>query len=129
MLHEPGPYDLMVPVGVHNIVAFGDKNENLIYDKGESVGQILNAEKVSPPAGGVAGQLDIVLSESNHQKIDFPVGFQIQPKAHNQFHSTCPGAIAEIDNFLFSDEYGKKGFWTPLEFYEEIGGNVYFLEA
>ena len=31
MLHEPGPYDLMVPVGTHHIVAFGDKNKNLIY--------------------------------------------------------------------------------------------------
>ena len=43
MLHEPGPYELMVPVGIHNIVAFGDKNKNLIYDKGEPAGQILTA--------------------------------------------------------------------------------------
>ena len=60
-LHEPGPYELMVPVGTHNIVAFGDKNKNLIYDKGEPAGQILSAEQVSAPAGGVAGNLDIVI--------------------------------------------------------------------
>jgi len=42
-LHEPGPYELMVPVGTHNIVAFGDRNKNLSYDKGEPAGQILNA--------------------------------------------------------------------------------------
>ena len=34
-LHELGSYELMVPKGTHNIVAFGDKNKNLIYDKGE----------------------------------------------------------------------------------------------
>ncbi len=129
MLHEPGPYELMVPVGIHNIVAFGDKNKNLIYDKGEPAGQILTAEQVSAPAGGVAGNLDIVLSEQNRPKMDFPVGFRIQPKAHQKFHSTCPGAIAEMDDFLFSDEYGKKGFWNGIAFFKEIGGNVYFLEA
>ncbi len=129
MLHEPGPYELMVPVGVHNIVAFGDKNKNLLYDKGEPAGQILSAEQVSAPAGGVAGNLNIHLSEHNHPKVDFPVGYQIQPKAHKKFHSTCPGAIAKVDDYLFSEEYGKKGFWAGLEFFKEIGGNVYFLEA
>ena len=29
-LHEHGAYELMVPKGVHNIVAFGDENETLI---------------------------------------------------------------------------------------------------
>lgn len=129
MLHEPGPYELMVPVGTHHIIAFGDKNKNLIYDKGEPAGQILTAERVSASAGGVAGNLDIVLLEKNSSKMDFPVGFQIQPKAHKKFYSTCPGAIAKMDDVLFSDEYGKKGFWTGIEFFEEIGGNVYFLEA
>ena len=127
-LHEPGPYELMVPVGIHNIVAFFDKNKNLIFEKGEPAGQILTAEKVSTPAGGVAGNLDIVLLEQNHTKIDFPVGFQIQPKAHKKLHSTSPGAIAQMDDFLFSDEYGEKGFWAGLEFFKEVGGNVYFLE-
>lgn len=127
-LHEPGPYELMVTIGTHNIVAFGDMNKNLIYDKGEPAGQILSAEQVSAPAGGVAGNLDIVLSEQNSKKIDFPVGTEIPPKEHGEFHSTCPGAIAEMDDFLFSDEYGEKGFWAPLKFFREIGGNIYFLE-
>ncbi len=127
-LHEPGPYELMVSTGTYNIVAFGDRNKNLIYDKGEPAGQILSAEQVSAPAGGVAGNLDIVISEQNSTKIDFPVGSTIPPKEHKQFHSTGPGAIANIDDYLFSDEYGKKGFWTAIEFFREISGNVYFLE-
>ena len=128
-LHELGPYELMVPKGTHNIVAFGDKNKNLIYDNGEPAGQILSAEQVSTPAGGVAGNLDIVIKEQNNSKIDFPIGAKMPPKKYKNFHSTCPGAIANMDDFVFSDEYGEKGFWTGLEFFREIGGNVYFLDA
>ena len=128
-LHELGPYELMVPKGTHNIVAFGDKNKNLIYDKREPAGQILSAEQVSTPAGGVAGNLDIVITEQNSHKIDLPVESKMPPKEYKGFHSTCPGAIANMDDFVFSDEYGKRGFWTGLEFFKEIGGNVYFLEV
>lgn len=128
MLHEPGPYELMVPEGEHNIVAFGDKNKNLTYEEGEPAAQILGAEEVSPVVGGVSGELNLVLADQEGKPIDLPLGFHIQPKGHNTFHSTCPGAIADLDNILFSDEYGKKGFWTPLEFFDEVGGNVYFLE-
>ena len=127
-LHEPGPYELMVPTGTHNIVAFGDMNKNLIYDNGEPAGQILSAEQVSPPVGGVAGNLDIVITEKNSNKIDLPIGSEMPPKTYEGFHSTCPGAIANLDDTIFSDEYGKKGFWAGLEFFREIGGNVYFLE-
>ena len=128
-LHELGPYELMVPEGTHNIVAFGDKNKNLIYDKGEPAGQILSAEQVSTPAGGVAGNLDIVITEQNSNEIDFPIGSELPQKEYKNFHSTCPGAIANMDDFVFSDEYGEKGYWNGLEFFREIGGNVYFLEA
>ena len=128
-LHEIGPYELIVSKGKHNIVAFVDKNKNLIYDEEEPAGQILSGEQVSTPAGGVTGNLDIVISEQSSKKIDFPAGSKIPPKGYKNFHSTCPGAIAEINDVIFSDEYGKKGFWTSLEFFKEIGGNVYFLEA
>ncbi len=127
-LHEPGPYELMLPAGTYNIVAFGDKNINLIYDKGEPAGQILSVGQVSAPAGGVIGNLDIVISEQNSKKIDLPPGSKIPPKEYTEFHSTCPGAIAKMDDFVFSDEYGVKGLWNSMDFFREIGGNVYFLE-
>jgi len=127
-LHELGPYELMAPTGTRNIFAFGDKNRNLIYDKGEPAGQILNADQISDPAGGVTGHLDIVLSEQNSKKIDFPVGHKLPAKEYQFFHSTCPGAMAKLDDDLFSPEYGKKGFWAPVEFFKEFSGNIYFFE-
>ena len=108
MLHEPGPYELMVPVGTHHIIAFGDKNKNLIYDYGEPAGQILTAEQVSSPTGGVAGYLDIVLSEHHRSKIDFPVGFHIQPKAYKKFHSTRAGAMEFFVRFRLDMESNLK---------------------
>ena len=128
-LHEPGPYELMVPKGNYRIVAFGDENRNLIYDKGEAVGQYVTAEKISTPGGGVLKELDIVISTLNTGKTDFPIGSAMPPKKCKAFHSTLPGAIADLDDPLFSDEYGAKGLWAPLEFFMEVGGNVYFLEA
>ncbi|PLY01562.1 MAG: hypothetical protein C0623_05270, partial [Desulfuromonas sp.] len=127
-LHEQGPYELLVTIGAHNIVAFGDLNRNLVYDRGEPAGQLINAEQGAVPAGGVVGNLDIVMTEHDGNEIDFPVGSRLPPKEYDSFHSTAPGAIANIDDPLFSAEYGKKGFWAPMEFFREIGGNVYFLE-
>ena len=128
-LHEPGSYELMVPTGIHNIVAFGDKNRNLVYDEGEPAGQILSDERVQVPAGGVDGNLDIFISNQGGSKIDLPVGTSMPPKGHGGFHSTGVGAIASLDDFVFSEEYGQKGLWSMMEFFREVGGNVYFLEA
>jgi uncharacterized alpha/beta hydrolase family protein len=128
MLHEPGPYELMVPAGTHNIIAFIDKNRNLTYDYGEPAGQILSHELISTSAGGVVGDLDIVISERDNGKIDFPIGSKLPQKEYSGFYSTCPGAIINIEDNLFAEKYARKGFWAPLEFYKEIGGNIYFLE-
>jgi pimeloyl-ACP methyl ester carboxylesterase len=29
---------------------------------------------------------------------------------------------------VFSEEYGVKGYWEVIEFFKEVGCNVYFLE-
>ena len=128
-LHELGSYELIVPKGDYYIVAFGDKNKNLIYDKGEPVGQHLGGEPLSAPAGGVVSAIDIVISSPTTGKIDFPISTSLPPRKMKTSHYTSPGAIANLDNVLFSDEFGRKGFQTPLEFFKEVGGNIYFLEA
>ncbi len=127
-LHELGSYELFVPKGNFYIVAFGDKNKNSIYDKGEPAGQYLNGEQVTVPAGGVVGDLHILISNPSNGKIDLPLGSVMPPKKFKTFHCTSPGAIATLEDALFSDEYGNNGLWTPLEFFKEIGGNIYFLE-
>jgi pimeloyl-ACP methyl ester carboxylesterase len=68
------------------------------------------------------------MSKEPGNKADFPVGSKVPPKKYRGFHSTAPGAIARLDDELLSDDYANKGFWAPIEFFQEIGGNVYFLE-
>jgi hypothetical protein len=58
-LHELGPYELIVPKGNYHIVAFVDENRNLIYEKGEAVGQYVEENRVFAPAGGVVGDLNL----------------------------------------------------------------------
>jgi len=128
-LHELGSYELIVPKGNYHIVAFGDKNQNLIYDRGEPVGQYADSERVFTTAEGVVRDLDIMISNLKTGKTDFPIGFEMPPKKSKTFHCTSPGTIANLDDVLFSDEYGAKGFWSPLEFFKEVGGNIYFLES
>lgn len=127
-LHQLGPYELIVPKGNYSIVAFADKNRNLCYDIGEAAGQYVGAEYVNAPAGGVVLDLDIVISEPETVSIDFPVGSSVSFNGSKKFHSTSPGAIADLNDPLFSDAYGNKGYWLPLEFFKEVGGNVYFMD-
>ncbi|MBI5589258.1 MAG: alpha/beta hydrolase [Deltaproteobacteria bacterium] len=128
-LHQLGPYELIVPKGNYSIVAFADKNRNLCYDKGEAAGQYVGAEYVIAPAGGVVLDLDIVISEPETVSVDFPVGSPVAFDTSPKFHSTSPGAIADLDDPLFSEAFGNKGYWMPLEFFKEVGGNIYFLDA
>jgi len=127
-LHELAPYELMVPQGKYQVVAFADANRNWAYDAGEAAGQYAGADGVTAPVGGVVQQVDVVISRSPARAIDLPVGSAMPPKEVDISHSTAPGAIIDLNDVLFSDEYGRKGFWTPVEFFREVGGNVYFLE-
>lgn len=127
-LHTLGPYELIVPKGEYRVIAFADGNRNLVYDKGEPVGEYVGDEYVIAPAGGVVGELDIVVS-GQAADIGFPIGSAMPLNASTALHSTAPGAIADLGDALFSSEYGSKGLWMPLEFFREVGGNIYFLEA
>ena len=129
VLQGPGPYELMVPRGDYYVVAFADRNRNLVYDKDEPAGQYSGSEKFSASPGGVAGYLDIVLTDPGAIEIDFPAGSRIPGERSARLHYTSPGVIANLGDPLFSDEYARKGYWSALEFFKKVGGNIYFLEG
>jgi pimeloyl-ACP methyl ester carboxylesterase len=127
ILHDSGEYELMVAPGDYYVFGFWDKNSNLIYDAGEPAGQYGDPKVVSVPAGGVVLQIDFVIPEKGNE-IGLPQGFQISSVRPQKLQSRLAGAIADLDDERFADENGKKGFWEPVEFYKEFGGNIYFLE-
>ncbi len=127
VLHDFGEYELMVAKGNYKVFAYWDKNSNLIYDAGEPAGQYGDPKMVSAPAGGVVGGINISIPEKA-QNIDVPSGFEISAVKPHKLYSRLAGAIIDLDDELFSEEHGSKGYWEAVSFFKEFGGNIYFLE-
>lgn len=126
LLHEPGGFELIVPRGRYRLHAFGDLDGNLRVDAAEPVARYRGEPAVVASGGGLVGALDMVLG-SRRDAADLPVGFSIADRVALR-HSTQAGAIADLDSPLFSAERGRQGYWEPMRFFRELGGNVYFLE-
>jgi pimeloyl-ACP methyl ester carboxylesterase len=127
VLHDLGEFELMVAKGHYYVFAYWDKNSNLIYDAGEPAGQYGDPKMVSAPAGGVVPEINIAIPEKA-QTIEVPTGFEISSVKPEKLHSRLAGAIIDLDDERFSEEHGSKGFWEPVSFFKELGGNIYFLE-
>ena len=127
VLHEHGEFELMVRTGNYYVFAYWDKIGNLIFDAEEPAGQYGHPGTVAAPAGGVVPEINIAILEKG-LPVEAPPGFEIASTKPLKLHSRLAGAIADLDDDLFSEENGIKGFWEPASFYREIGGNIYFLE-
>ena len=127
VLHESGEYELAVDQGNYLVFAYWDKNSNLIYEEGEPAGQHGEAKMVRAPAVGVVFDIDVVIPEGD-QTIAIPYGTKITSVRPEKLYSRQAGDITDLDDERFSEENGMKGFWEPISFFKEIGGNIYFLE-
>ncbi len=127
VLHEAGEYELLVAKGNYYIIAYHDKNSNLVYDDGEPAGQYGPPAWVSAPAGGVVGDLNLEIPEKGRH-IDLPLGFAISKEKPQKLYSRQAGAILDFNDELFSEQNGQKGYWEGMKFFKTIGGNIYFVE-
>lgn len=126
VLHDSGEYEIAVGQGKYHIFAYHDKNSNLIYDPGEPAGQYGDPKVVRAPAVGVVYDIDIEIPEEG-RSIAIPHGTVISPAGPHKLYSRQSGVIADLDDERFSEDYGIKGFWEYGTFFEELGGNIYFL--
>ena len=127
VLHDSGEYELMVGQGNYYVFAFWDKNRNLIYEEGEPAGQYGDPKGVSVPAVGVVYDVDIVIPREG-RNIEIPYGSKIAPVKPDVLYSRQAGDVTDLDDERFSEENGIKGFWEPISFFKQFGGNIYFLE-
>ncbi|MES2036234.1 MAG: alpha/beta hydrolase [Pseudomonadota bacterium] len=126
VLHEPGAYELIVPKGQYSVFAFGDANANLRLDAGEPVGQYVSPS-IEATGTGLVAELNFVISTAGQAAV--PTGTVVAAApAGAKLHSTQVGAIAEMDQPIFSAESGKNGYWAPVDFFKKAGGNIYFLD-
>lgn len=128
LLHEAGGYELIVPKGEYGLFAFGDANGNLTFDAGEPFGAYATAP-VRADGKGALVNLDLVMAERHGpDQPAVPFGTRVAGHAAAAQHSTQIGAIADFSDARFSAESGRRGYWAPVEFFKETGGNIYFLE-
>ena len=128
VLSEPGQYEMLVPDGNYELFAFEDNNGDFYYNKGELAGYYGKPDKVKPQVGGAVFGLDIVLASQTKQPVSSFANMLVEFSGGKRKSSTSAGAIANLNDPVFSAEYGLSGFWTPLEFFKRVGCNIYFLE-
>ena len=128
VLSEPGQYEMLVPDGNYELFAFEDNNGDFSYNKGELAGYYGKPDKVKPQVGGAVFGLDIVLASQTKQPVSSFANMLVEFSGGKRKSSTSAGAIANLNDPVFSAEYGLSGFWTPLEFFKRVGCNIYFLE-
>ncbi|MCW5658671.1 MAG: alpha/beta hydrolase [Burkholderiaceae bacterium] len=124
LLHEAGGYELIVEKGEYGLFAFGDRNNNRIYDPGEPAGEYPGSGPVVASGQGVIAGLDIALIESPQRSLSLAPGTAFDVRLG---HSTQAGALANLDAPVFSAANGNRAYWAPMEFFKETGGNIYFL--
>jgi pimeloyl-ACP methyl ester carboxylesterase len=127
VLHGSGEYEIGVDHGKYYVFAFLDKNSNLIYDAGEPAGQYGNPKLVRASRVGVVYDIDMKIPKAG-SNIVVPPGTEIAAIKPKKLYSRQAGVIADLDDERFSEEYGSKGFWEPGPFFNQLGGNIYFLE-
>jgi pimeloyl-ACP methyl ester carboxylesterase len=126
-----GPFQFRISEGTSYLFAIEDENENLTWEDGEPVGWYGGARAKAiavPPASDIPG-LDIDLSR------DVPEGtaelramVAAGPQGNPNLVAAHAGDLADLDDARFSSENGRKGLWQPVEFLQQFGYGIYFLE-
>ncbi|PKN11145.1 MAG: hypothetical protein CVU70_00280, partial [Deltaproteobacteria bacterium HGW-Deltaproteobacteria-5] len=128
VLSGSGQYEIVVQEGNYEIFAFEDQNGDLSYSRNEWAGYYGKPDKVTAQMGGVVFGLDIILRPE--AEYPGPV-FTSALKAFsggNRKPSTSAGAVANLEDPVFSAENGLAGFWAPLEYFKKTGCNIFFTE-
>ncbi len=117
-LHEPGSYELIVPHGEYALFAFADDNGNGRPDPGEDAAAHADGRLVATQSMALVLGLDMTLGGA--------VSVPTPPVAAGP-RGTQVGALLDLDAPEFASEQGRRGYWEPLDFFRELGGNVWFV--
>jgi pimeloyl-ACP methyl ester carboxylesterase len=128
VLSGSGQYEILVQEGNYEIFAFEDQNGDLSYSRNEWAGYYGKPDKVTTQMGGVVFGLDIILRpEAEHPGPVFTSALKAF-SGGNRKPSTSAGAVANLEDPVFSAENGLAGFWAPLEYFKKTGCNIFFIE-
>jgi pimeloyl-ACP methyl ester carboxylesterase len=122
-LHEPGGYELIVGDGDYTVIAYADADGNGRPDSRDLAGRYKDVVQVEDARLVSLLDFDLTTSGASALRDDLPLALPDVSR-----HSTQVGALADLDAPEFSAASGREGYWTPMEAFRRIGGNVYFIE-
>ncbi len=138
MLHEPGPYELLVRKGRSMFLPFEDADRNLRLRSGRTGGDRpgRRPRPVHRRAGrrARADMAVVLFLRPGNRKIRRPAWCPptFRPGAPQAGfagrHSTQAGAPIDLNDSRLSAEEGVRGFWSPLEFFPGARRQTSILE-
>jgi pimeloyl-ACP methyl ester carboxylesterase len=128
VLDESGPYELMVSKGRYQVLAFGDENRDLVFEKDEPFGKYGDKMPSWIDAGEIEVTPEIAISAENKSTPDCPFGLSVSEDKPENLRTRPTGEIADLKDHIFDEGFGAQGYWSPRNFLREIGANIFLLE-
>lgn len=128
ILHESGPYELVVPQGHPQVLAFRDEDNDLVLEKGEPAVNHGTDLPAWLKVDGMTITPEIVITAENERAANGPIGFTVSKDQPKNLRSRPTGEIADLNNAIFAERYGAQGYWAPKAFLKNIGANIFFLQ-
>jgi pimeloyl-ACP methyl ester carboxylesterase len=128
IVHESGPYELVVPQDQPQILAFSDENNDLVLEEGEPAVNLGADLPAWLKVDGMTITPEIVIAGENERAAGGPVGFKVSKDKPKNLRSRTTGEIADLNDAIFAERYGAQGYWAPRTFLKNIGANIFFLE-
>lgn len=128
LLARPGPFLFVLPAGTYKLAAFEDRNRDLTYEPDTEPAAVFADDLALQPGERRSG-LELSIDPNGGVRLPFAVNAASpQERQLHQLPAPQLGAIADLDDARFSQEYRDLGLWDPLEFLFRVGAGVYFLE-
>ncbi len=133
VMNSPGYYRLYLPEGAYQLLVFADVNHNSYFEQDELIGRYprelaISAEDVKPSEMFVGGA-DILVKNMKPESSEFPVDISASSRVSRESSRSFPfGALADPDDDLFDEDYGRLGIYKPAEFLEQVPYFFYAME-
>ena len=124
-----GEFEFLVTKGRYYLIAFEDKNEDLIFQNDERIGWYGNPTFIEVSSGESIGQLNVALRSPDQAKQELPTLYSNQePRMPIKLGNERIGEIVDQDDLRFSQEIGDMGVWEPIKFVELGYNGIFFFE-
>jgi len=129
VLYGPGDFTFLKKAGDYYLIAFEDMNENHALEPTERVGWHGKPSLIEARPGKRYDGLQIVLRSPEEARQRLPQLYTPEaPQITMDGFKQQNGVVAELSLPRFGPEYGSKGMWEPVEFLNDPGAGLFFLQ-